>query len=70
MENAIKNITNHNEWRRRMSIPGFIRILPDEEVLMKTGPIYFSGVDNKFRPIIVINTEKVKELNVSGLFAN
>lgn len=69
MKNAIKNITNHNEWRKRMSKPGFIRILPDEEILMKKGPIYFSGVDKKYRPILVINAEKVKELNVCGIFA-
>jgi hypothetical protein len=64
MKNVIKNIRNHANWRKRMNQPGFIRVLPEEEALLKTGPIYFSGVDHKFRPIIVINAEKVNEFNV------
>jgi hypothetical protein len=68
MKNAIINIRNHAEWRKRMNVPGFVRVLPDEEALLKNGPIYFSGRDHKFRPIIVINTQKVYELNVNSKY--
>ena len=69
MKDIMKNIKNHSEWRTRMNVPGYIRVLPDEEALLKKGPIYFSGVDKKFRPIIVINTQKVYELNVRRLIS-
>ena len=68
MNNAITNIKNHAEWRIRMNVPGFIKVLPEEQELMKKGPIYFSGLDKNFRPVVVINTQKVYELNVSKSF--
>lgn len=65
IEKAFANLLADIEWRSSSIPNSYFSLISKVETLLDTGVIYIHGRDNRFRPLLIIDCEKLRQMHLA-----